>query len=133
METHFERVKRYIQELNYDITFQDHEDEIFVINDVENGVQNLIIDCEQSILTIEQFIFGFEKDSAEMFKSLLQMNREIVHGAFVIDDSGRRVLFRDTLQLENLDLNELESSINSLKLLLAEHSSQLLRFSHQFN
>jgi Putative bacterial sensory transduction regulator len=128
MENHFERVKRYLQELNYDITYEDSVDQLFVINDEENGIKNLIVDCEQSIVTIEQYIVSFEKDSMSMFKSLLQKNREIVHGAFVIDDSGTRVLFRDTLQLENLDLNELEGSINSLKLLLAEYSGELLKF-----
>lgn len=129
MENHYERVKRYLQELGYDITFQDAADQIYVINDEENGIRNLIIDCEQSILTLEQFIFSFEKDDAQMFKSLLQKNRDTVHGAFVVDDTGARVLFRDTLQLENLDLNELEGSINSLKLLLAEYMSEILKFS----
>jgi len=133
MSQYYERVKRYLQELSYDIILEDPEDEIYVVSDEENGIRNLIIDCEESILTIEQFIFSFEKDSVEMFKSLLQKNREIVHGAFVVDDTGTRVLFRDTLQLENLDLNELESSINSLKLLLAEYSGNLVDFSNNHN
>jgi hypothetical protein len=59
---------------------------------------------------------------------LLQKNREIVHGAFVLDDTGKRLLFRDTLQLENLDLNEVEASINSLKLLMAEYAGEMLQF-----
>jgi len=133
MSQYYERVKRYLQELSYDIILEDPEDEIYVVSDEENGIRNLIIDCEESILTIEQFIFSFERDSVEMFKSLLQKNREIVHGAFVVDDTGTRVLFRDTLQLENLDLNELESSINSLKLLLAEYSGNLVDFSNNHN
>jgi hypothetical protein len=60
----------------------------------------------------------------------LKKNREIVHGAFVLDETGKRVLFRDTLQLENLDLNELEGTLNSLKLLIAEYSSELLDMMH---
>jgi len=59
---------------------------------------------------------------------LLQKNREIVHGAFSLDETGKKLLFRDTLQIENLDLNELEGSINSLKLLMAEYSEHLLEF-----
>lgn len=128
MNEYYLRVKRYLQELGYDITHEDPEDEIYVVNDEENGIKNLIIDCEDTILTIEQFMFTFETDNVEMFKSLLMKNREIVHGAFVIDDKGTRVLFRDTLQLENLDLNELEASLNSLKLLLAEYSSEIIKF-----
>ncbi len=128
MNEYYLRVKRYLQELGYDIMLEDPEDEIYVVNDEENGIKNLIIDCEDTILTIEQFLFSFEKDNIQMFKSLLMKNREVVHGAFVIDDSGSRVLFRDTLQLENLDLNELEASLNSLKLLLAEYSGEIIKF-----
>jgi hypothetical protein len=59
----------------------------------------------------------------------LQKNRDIVHGAFVLDESGEKVIFRDTLQIENIDLNELEGSINSLSLLLSEYSENIIQFS----
>ena len=84
------------------------------------------MDCEYPILVIEQYIFSLANTTSENYRLLLQKNREIVHGAFVVDESGKRVLFRDTLQLENLDLNELEGSLNSLKLLIAEYSGELL-------
>jgi hypothetical protein len=64
-----------------------------------------------------------------MFKELLKKNRDIVHGAFVLNETGDKVIFRDTLQLESLDLNELEGSINSLSLLLSEYSEELIKFS----
>jgi Putative bacterial sensory transduction regulator len=126
--SNFQKVKFYLQELGYDITTEDQADEVFVINAPEDGIQNLVIDCEPPILIIEQFLFTLNKDTEGIFKNLLQKNREIVHGAFALDDSGTKIVFRDTLQLENLDLNELEGSLNSLKLLMAEYSSALLDF-----
>ena len=126
MDNHFSKVKHYLQELGYDITHEDPTDEVYVINDEDNGIKNLILDCEYPILVIEQYIFSLANTTSENYRILLQKNREIVHGAFVVDESGKRVLFRDTLQLENLDLNELEASLNSLKLLIAEHSGELL-------
>lgn len=63
------------------------------------------------------------------FKSLLQKNRDIIHGAFVLDESGSKVIFRDTLQIENIDLNELEGTLNSLSLLLSEYSDHIIKFS----
>jgi hypothetical protein len=127
MDKHFTKVKHYLQELGYDITHEDPTDEVYVINDEANGIKNLVLDCEYPILVIEQFIFTLNNtNTPEYYRRLLQKNREIVHGAFVIDDTGKRVLYRDTLQLENLDLNELEASLNSLKLLIAEYSSDLL-------
>jgi hypothetical protein len=126
MDNHFSKVKHYLQELGYDITHEDPADEVYVINDEDNGIKNLIIDCEYPILVIEQYIFSLSSTTSDNYRILLQKNREIVHGAFVVDESGKRVLFRDTLQLENLDLNELEGSLNSLKMLIAEYSTELL-------
>jgi hypothetical protein len=89
----------------------------------------LVIGCADPILIMEQNIFDIKKDNDRIFKELLKKNRDIVHGAFVLNETGDKVIFRDTLQLENLDLNEIEGSINSLELLLSEYSSELIKFS----
>lgn len=126
--SHFEKVKHYLQELGYEIAREDVIDQIYVINAPEDGIQNLIVDCNEPILVIEQYLFDIDDSDARVLKSLLQKNREIIHGAFVLDDTGKRLLFRDTLELENLDLNEIEASINSLKLLMAEYAEEMLQF-----
>jgi hypothetical protein len=99
-----------------------------VIDDEENGVKNMIIDCEEPILVIEQVIMKTPDNPRDLYKRLLQMNRELVHGAFVLDENAEVILFRDTLQLDNLDLNELEASIQALSLALSEHGSELLDY-----
>jgi hypothetical protein len=91
----------------------------------------LIIDCEEPLLVLEQLIMKVPSDSGTFFKRLLQMNRTLVHGAFVLDEEGKYLFFRDTLQLENLDVNELEGSIRSLSLAMAEHGSELLKYAKQ--
>jgi hypothetical protein len=83
-----------------------------------------------SILIIEQFLFDLKHDSdGAISKQLLQKNRDIVHGAFVLDETGEKVIFRDTLQIENLDLNEIEGSLTSLSLLLSEFTDEIISFS----
>lgn len=125
--THFEQVKAYLQELEFAIIKEDPSQELVVIDDEDQGINHLVIDCEDPILILEQFIFEVKKDpQVNMLKRLLQLNRTLVHGAFVIDDSGTKVLFRDTLQLENLDLNELEGSINALSVAMAENVDELI-------
>lgn len=125
---HFEKVKNYLTELECEIVSEDPEEQLVVVNKEEEGILNMVIDCEDPILIIEQFLFDVKIDSAETFKSLLIKNREIVHGAFTLDETGKKVIFRDTLQLENLDLNELEGSLNSLSLLISEYYEELLNF-----
>lgn len=129
MSDNFRKVKGMLLDLEYLIVSEDASEELFVIEKPEDGISNLIIDCEGSILVIEGLLFEMVKGSTEIFKSLLMKNRELVHGAFGLDAEGKKVVFRDTLQLENLDLNELEASLNSLKLLLSEYSEDLISYS----
>ena len=129
MGKNFRKVKSYLLELNYQISHEDEQDEVFVINEEEAGIKNLVIGCAEPILIMEQFILELPSGSLDVYKNLLQKNREIVHGAFVIDESGTKVIFRDTLELDNLDINELEGSINSLSLLLSEYSDELIKYS----
>ncbi len=129
MSENMKKVKNYLQELGFSISTENKKEELVVINDEEKGINNLIIDCEEPILVIEQIIMEVPGKANDFFKRLLQMNRTIVHGAFVVDEDGKNVIFRDTLQLENLDKNELEGSINSLSLALAEYANELISFS----
>lgn len=129
MENNYQKVKNYLLELNCSIAFENESEGIIVINNSDAGISNLVLGCTDPLLIMEQFLFELKGDSLDVFKSLLIKNRDIVHGAFCLDDSGAKVIFRDTLQIENLDLNELEGSINSLSLLLSEYSSQIIKFS----
>lgn len=128
---YFETVKTFLLDLGYAITDEDEAQELVVVKDEENGISNLIVDCEDPILILEQMIVLVPNNPGNMFQRLLQMNRTLVHGAFVVDEDGKMVLFRDTLRLENLDLNELEGSIEALSLALAENANELLAFSKQ--
>lgn len=129
MDNHFTKTKNFLLELNFNIVKENQSEGIIVIEKENFGIKNLIIGVAYPILIMEQFIFKVNQPSQELFQSLLQKNRDIIHGAFVLDEAGERVIFRDTLQLENLDLNELEASLNSLSLLLSEYSEQIITFS----
>ena len=131
MSEHFEKVKGYLLDLDFNIVGENIEDEVFWVENEDAGISNLVVGCADPILIMEQYLFEIKNDSPDMYKQLLIKNRDIIHGAFVVDETGTKVIFRDTLQLENLDLNELEGSINSLSLLLSEYSDQLIAFSKQ--
>ena len=132
MSENLDLVKGYLLDIDMKIVSENEAEEMVVVDDEENGIRNLIIDCEPPIVILEQLIMDVPDDPGDFFKRLLQMNRTMVHGAFVLDDeNGNRVLFRDTLQLENLDRNELEGSIRSLELALAENGAELLEYSHR--
>jgi len=128
MENSFLKVKNYLLELGLTIVEENENENVLIIENEEEGISNMILICSEPILIMEQFLFEMKSDDPVVYKSLLQKNQDIIHGAFVLDESGTKVLFRDTLQFENLDLNELEGSLNSLAFLLSEYSGKILEF-----
>ena len=126
----FDKVKNFIMDMGFSISHEDSKEELIVIDDDERGINNLVIDCESPILILEQVIIPMPQNSDDFCKRILQINRTLVHGAFVLDEEGTTLLFRDTLQTENLDRNELEGSIDALSLALAEYASELVSFTN---
>jgi len=129
-QEYFQKVTEFVELLDVSVERVDVEKTLFVLEDESRGISNLIVDCEDEILIIEQLIMELPVSAgADAYRRLLQMNRELVHGAFVIDEGGTKLLFRDTLQLANLDFNELDASINALSLGLASFADELIALS----
>lgn len=129
MRDYYGTVKNYLQALQLDIKHENQKEGIFIVSNEQEGIFNLIICVAHPIVIFEQFIFEIKEEGLQVYKALLQKNRDIIHGAFVVDDTGRKVIFRDSLQLENLDQNEFGATLNSLSLLLSEYSEQIINFS----
>lgn len=129
MKDYFGVVKNYLNELELEIKYESKQDCVFIVSNEQDGIVNLIICVAYPIVIFEQYLFEVKPDAYPVFKELLQKNRDIIHGAFVLDDTGRKVIFRDSLQLENLDQNEFGATLNSLSLLLSEYSEQIINFS----
>ena len=130
---HFETVKQYLLELEADITTEIPESELIIISLPSKGIHDMILDCEGDVLVLEQIIIPIREERPEYYQRLLQINRTLIHGAFVLNDSQDFpiIAFRDTLQLPNLDLNELEGTFNALTFALVENMDTLLELSGQ--
>lgn len=129
MQGDFEKVKGYLMDMGLEVVSEDRAQELVVISKQDSGIVNLIVDCEDVILIMEQAIMPVPKDRETCFTQLLKMNRSLVHGAFVLEPDSNMILWRDTLQLANLDRNELEGSVQALVMALAEYGNDLVRLS----
>jgi hypothetical protein len=68
-----------------------------------------------------------EKNRIELFQMLLQLNAtEMMHGAYGLE--GGKIVISDALQLENLDFNEFQATIDDITLAVADHYSRLAKF-----
>ena len=128
-KSYFTTIKGYLLELGFDICHADERESVFVVDKPELAIKNLVIGCGDPLLILEQYLLDLPAPSLEVYQRLLQKNRDIIHGAFALDDTGRKLIFRDTLQIETLDVAELEACVNSLGLLLSEFSEDLISFS----
>ena len=75
----FNTVKDYVLELGFAISKEIPDEEIVIVNDEERGIQSLVIDCEDTVLVVEQLILKLDSAAPTVtYKRLLQMNRDLV-------------------------------------------------------
>ena len=129
MNSYFEKVKDYLLELDFSIVQEDAAEGVLVVDKEEEGMKNVVLIVADPMLIIEQFLFELKNPSEKSYRQLLAKNRDIIHGAFALDETGSKVFFRNTHECENLDLNEIEATLNSLALLLSEYTDEIIELS----
>jgi hypothetical protein len=127
--SYFDQIRLYLHDLGGLVEYSDPARGIFVVSKPELGISQLVVGCAEPLLILEQHLLTLPEPTLRIYQRLLQKNRDIIHGAFVLDESGRRVIFRDTLQIATLDRDELDACFNSLGLLLSEFATELIAFS----
>lgn len=81
-------VKQYVEQLDLTVVQEDTDEQMLVLEAPEQGIHQLILDCEDDILVIEQFITTLPVADAPTYRRLLQINRDMVHGALCLDETG---------------------------------------------
>ncbi len=65
-----------------------------------------------------------EQQCSELFRRLLELNAtDLVHGAYGVDEGD--VILAAALQLENLDFNEFQATVDSIQMAAATHFEAL--------
>ena len=104
------------------------DDGMWLVRDSSLG-ENIAIQTADSLLLFRVKVLELRevKDREALYEELLRLNAaDLVHGAYGISDAS--VVLTCTLQLENLDYNELQSVLDDFSLALANHYEQLSKF-----
>jgi hypothetical protein len=92
----------------------------------EDGVR-LVVHHSPPILLLRLKVLEVPEDErqcAELYRRLLELNAtDLLHASYGIEDED--VILYDTLELENLDFNEVQASVDSMQMALASHREQL--------
>ncbi len=62
---YFGKVKALLLDLDYAITHEDEGQELFIVSDEDSGINNLIVDCEDPLLVLEQAIMPVPQDTGD--------------------------------------------------------------------
>jgi hypothetical protein len=92
------------------ISYTNIREDIFSITGPEGAT--CILDVEETIVCIGAEICDIPLEvsqQAKLFKCLLDLNNEAIHGKFAIN--GGKIFFKENLEIENLDANELEAAL----------------------
>jgi hypothetical protein len=119
-----EDVESYL--LRTEAEFEEVEDGMWIARAGPNGA-GLVINHTPPVLVFRAKVLDIPKDAkrcAELFQRLLELNAsDMVHGAYAIEEGD--VIVTEALELENLDFNEFQATVDSIHMALAAHLDQL--------
>lgn len=105
-----QKVIGYLSDMD-GISYKTERADIFKVSNLEAGVE-CVVDVEESIVCIFVEVCDVpeaEDERNKLNELLMGLNNNAVHGKFATNNG--KVFFRDNLEFENLDKNELEASL----------------------
>jgi len=120
-------VENYL--LRMELEFEEVDDGMWVAQTGADGA-SLVVNHSPPVLVFRAKVLDIPKDrerSAGLFERLLELNAtDLVHGAYAIEEGD--VILTEALELENLDFNEFQATIDSIQMAMASHVEQIGAF-----
>ncbi|HPZ06928.1 MAG TPA: YbjN domain-containing protein [Candidatus Eremiobacteraeota bacterium] len=119
-------IENYLTQLGAD--YKVIKEGLWMVNLKDVDIDNLVISYVPPLVVFRINLMPVpEKRREEFFKRLLELNAmEMIHGAYGLE--GDKIVLIDTLQVENLDLNEIQASIEALYFAVSHHFQELTAY-----
>lgn len=122
-----EDIESYL--VNMEAQYEAVGDGIWVIKDIGPG---LVLSIADSVLVFRMKVMEVGGVDArrreEFYRKLLELNaEEMLHGAYGLETGGV-VVVTDALQLQNLDYNEFQATVDDIGLAVRNHYPELSSF-----
>ena len=115
--------------LRMELEVEEVESGMWVSRTGDDGV-SMVVHYSPPLLVLRTKVLDVPKDSTrctELYRRLLELNAtDLVHGAYGIEEDD--IVLADSLELENLDFNEFQASVDSMQLAVASHLESLSPF-----
>ena len=107
--------------IRMDLDYEEVEEGMFLVRGSNGPV---VVHYSEPVLLLRLNVMGLpgRGNLADLYKALLEWNAtDIVHGAYGIEED--EIILSDTLELETLDYEELQASLESVQLAASSHLS----------
>jgi Putative bacterial sensory transduction regulator len=115
--------------LRTDLDYEEVREGMWIAKSGDDGPA-VVVDYAPPVLVFRLKVMdepGDPSRCAELYKTLLQFNAsDLVHGAYGLEEGD--VILTETLELENLDFNEFQATLDSFQVALASHREALTPF-----
>jgi hypothetical protein len=112
--------------IRMDHEYEEVEPGMYLVRGKTTGYPT-VVNCADALLLIRMKVMDLPElgDKAlGLYRALLELNAtDIVHGAYGIED--KELILSDTLELETLDFQELQASIESMELAASGHMERI--------
>ncbi len=126
-------VEAYLGRLSREFQEVDGQRGTFLVHSSGSGVSqtHIAVRVDPPLVIVRVHICDVGKtDHAELFRRLLELNaHELVHASYGLDDN--RVVLSSALELENLDFNEIEATLDEIDIALAQQVPELMQLAKQ--
>ena len=105
--------------IRMDLDYEEVEEGMFLVRGSDGAV---FVHHSEPVLLLRLNVMGLppEGDLTDLYRALLEWNAtDIVHGAYGIEED--EIILSDTLELETLDYEELQASVESIQFAASSH------------
>jgi hypothetical protein len=110
--------------IRMDLEWSEVDDGMFLVQSSSGGV---VVHLSDPVLLVRLKVMDLpngESDLSALYRTLLELNAtDIVHGAYGIEEG--ELILTDTLELQTLDFEELQASVESLQFAASEHLGRI--------
>ena len=110
--------------IRMDLDWEEVDEGMFLVQSPSGGV---VVHLSDPVLLLRLKVMDLPANGADLtdlYRCLLELNAtDIVHGAYGIEEG--ELIISDTLELENLDFEELQASVESLQYAASSHLNRI--------
>jgi hypothetical protein len=111
--------------IRLDAEYEELEEGMFLVR-TRNGGLPFVINYAPPLLLLRMKVMDLQEGEGnmELYRTLLELNAtDVVHGSYGLEDG--ELILSDTLELETLDFQEIQASVESIQMAASGHMERI--------